>query len=175
MGARGRGMNGSEESAGSGTARHERFLAEAVRLAAENVSAGRGGPFGAVVVRGDEVVGRGANGVTGANDPTAHAEIVAIRQACRALGSFQLTGCDVYCSTEPCPMCLGALYWARPARVFYALGREAAAAAGFDDRYIYDELAKPPHRRALPMRGLEIEDADEPFRRWEEAGDRVDY
>lgn len=154
---------------------HVRFLREAVRIAGENVRAGGGGPFGAVVVKAGEVIGRGANRVTRTNDPTAHAEVVAIREACRTLGSFQLEGCDVYCSTEPCPMCLGALYWARPARVFYALGREAAAAAGFDDGYIYGELAKPPDERSLEMRGLELEDAEEPFRLWEEAEDRADY
>lgn len=153
----------------------ERFLMEAIRIAAENVRSGRGGPFGAVVVRGGEVVGRGANRVTGSNDPTAHAEVVAIRDACRRMGSFQLSGCDVYCSAEPCPMCLGALYWARPARVFYAVDREDAAEAGFDDGFIYEELAKPPSGRSLEVRRLEVEGAEEPFRLWEAAEDRVEY
>lgn len=151
-----------------------RFMREAVRLAAENVRAG-GGPFGAVVVRDGEVIGRGANRVTASNDPTAHAEVVAIREACRALGSFQLDGCEVYCSAEPCPMCLGALYWARPARVFYAEDREVAAAAGFDDGFIYEELAKRPEARFLAVRRIEIEGSREPLRLWRELEDRVEY
>lgn len=153
----------------------ERFMREAVRIAAENVRSGRGGPFGAVVVRDGRVIARGTNLVTESNDPTAHAEVVAIREACRALGSFQLEGCEVYCSTEPCPMCLGALYWARPARVFYAQEREAAAAAGFDDGFIYRELGKPPEARSLELRRLELEGSDEPLRLWERAEDRVEY
>ncbi len=152
-----------------------RFMREAVRIAAENVRSRRGGPFGAVVVRSGEVIGRGANRVTASNDPTAHAEVVAIREACRALGAFQLDGCEVYCSTEPCPMCLGALYWARPARVFYAESREAAAAVGFDDGFIYEELAKVPEARSLELRRIEVEGSDEPLRLWEEAEGRVEY
>lgn len=152
-----------------------RFLREAVGIAAENVRSGRGGPFGAIVVRHGEVIGRSANQVTSTNDPTAHAEVVAIRESCEALASFQLDGCDVYCSSEPCPMCMGALYWARPARVFFAVGQEGAAAAGFDDGYIYEELAKPPHERSLEQRGLELDCADEPFRLWQEAEERMEY
>src|ERR1051326_5570278 len=113
------------------------FMARAIEMALENVRAGRGGPFAALVVRGDAVIGSGVNLVTVANDPTAHAEIVAIRAACRELGSFQLTGWDFYATCEPCPMCLGAIYWARGARVFYAATRFDAAAAGFDDDFIY--------------------------------------
>lgn len=153
---------------------HVRFLQEAIQTATASVRAG-GGPFGALVVRNGEVVGRGTNRVTGTNDPTAHAEIVAIREACRALGTFQLVGCDVYCSSEPCPMCMAALYWARPARVFFANDARTADAAGFDDGFIYDELAKSPDDRSLPVRRLEVEGAEEPFRLWEQTEDRVEY
>lgn len=154
---------------------HERFMREAIRLAAENVRAGRGGPFGAVVVLNGEVVGRGANRVTETNDPTAHAEILAIREACRSLGSFQLAGCDVYCSAEPCPMCMGAIYWARPARVFFAVERGEASAAGFDDGFIYEELSRPPRDRSIEIRRLAVEGADEALRLWEAAEDKVEY
>ncbi len=152
----------------------EDFLREAIRVASENVERG-GGPFGAVVVREGEVVARGANRVTRSNDPTAHAEVEAIREACRALGTFQLEGCEIYSSSEPCPMCLGAVYWARPQAVFYANGRDAALAAGFDDHHIYEEFLLPPQERRYPVRYLRIEGADEPFRRWAAKDDRVEY
>src|SRR5215831_7737374 len=126
------------------------FLKQAIELAIENVRRD-GGPFGALVVRGGVVIATGSNQVTRNNDPTAHAEVVAIREACRVLGSFQLTGCDVYSSCEPCPMCLGALYWARPDRIFFAATHDDAAAAGFDDSFIYRELALDPAARRLPM------------------------
>src|SRR6266567_139029 len=120
------------------------FMQRALDLAIENVNARRGGPFGAVVVRGGAILAEGTNLVTSTLDPTAHAEITAIRAACRVLQSFQLTGCEIYTTCEPCPMCLGAIYWARPDRVYYAGTREDAAAAGFDDALIYDELLVPP-------------------------------
>ena len=116
------------------------FMKEAIRLATENVRAGRGGPFAAVVVKDGHIIASGTNSVTSTNDPTAHAEVTAIREACRALGTFQLSGCEIYTSCEPCPMCLGAIYWARPDRVFYAATASDAAAAGFDDSFIYEEL-----------------------------------
>ena len=138
------------------------FLREAVRLATQSAGSG-GGPFGALVVRGGEIIATGTNRVTADHDPTAHAEIEAIREACRRLESFQLEGCEVYASTEPCPMCMGALYWARPERVFYASGREVAAAAGFDDQFIYDELARTVDARDLETRRLEVDVAGAEF------------
>ena len=152
----------------------EDFLREAIRVASENVGSG-GGPFGAIVVRDGEVVARGANRVTPSNDPTAHAEVEAIREACRVLGTFQLEGCEIYSSSEPCPMCLGAVYWARPEAVYYANGREVALAAGFDDHHIYEEFLLPPADRRYPATRLEIDGADEPFRRWAAKADRVEY
>jgi tRNA(Arg) A34 adenosine deaminase TadA len=152
----------------------EDFLREAVRVASANVDQG-GGPFGAIVVRDGEIVASGANGVTRSNDPTAHAEIEAIRAACGALGSFQLEGCEIYASSEPCPMCLGAVYWARPEAVYYANARETAVQAGFDDHHIYEEFALPPAERRYPVKQLVIEEADEPFRRWADKSDRVEY
>ncbi|MGB5525756.1 MAG: nucleoside deaminase [Gemmatimonadota bacterium] len=150
------------------------FLREAIDVASDNVASG-GGPFGAIVVRDGEVVARGANRVTSSNDPTAHAEVEAIREACRVLGTFQLEGCEIFSSSEPCPMCLGAVYWARPTAVFYANGREVALAAGFDDDHIYEEFLLPPEQRRYPLARLEIDGADEPFRRWAEKTDRVEY
>jgi guanine deaminase len=152
----------------------EAYMREALRLAAESVEGG-GGPFGAVIVRDGEIIARAANRVTSSNDPTAHAEIVAIREACERLGSFQLAGCDVYSSTEPCPMCMGALYWARPERVFFASDREDAARAGFDDQFIYDELARAFDARDMEVRHLEVDGAGEEFRAWRSKDDRVEY
>ena len=150
-------------------------MKEAIRLAREKMLAGEGGPFGAVVVAGDQVIGRGWNRVTSTSDPTAHAEIVAIREACRHLGAFQLDGCELYTSCEPCPMCLGAIYWARPARVFYAATRDDAKRAGFDDAFIYDEVALPIEERRIPMVPLSRESAIEVFRDWTQLEGRVDY
>lgn len=150
------------------------FLREAVQLAAESVSAG-GGPFGALVVRGGEIVGRGRNLVTKSRDPTAHAEVVAIRDACRNLHSHQLAGCELYSSSEPCPMCLGAIYWARPDAVYFANERDEAAAAGFDDAFIYDEIGLLPGDRRIRMYRVEVDGAGEPFRLWHMKTDRVDY
>jgi len=155
-------------------ARHRRFLEEAVRLATESVRTG-GGPFGAVVVRDGEIIARGMNRVTPDSDPTAHAEVVAVRKACERLASFQLEGCDVYASTEPCPMCMGALYWARPTRVFYASDRQDAAAAGFDDQFIYDELARPIEARDLETRRVAVESAGREFEAWAARADRQEY
>jgi tRNA(Arg) A34 adenosine deaminase TadA len=127
------------------------FMQRAIALALENVRSGQGGPFAALIVKDSRILAEGANRVTQSNDPTAHAEIVAIREACRTLGSFQLPGCDLYTSCEPCPMCLGAIYWARPASVFYAGNAADAAAAGFDDAFIYSEIARVPPERRIPM------------------------
>src|SRR5919197_1767328 len=129
----------------------EWFMRQAIELALRNVRESSGGPFAALVVRQDEIISRGTNMVTAMNDPTAHAEIVAIRNACAALRSFQLTGCEIYASCEPCPMCLGAIFWARPAKVFYASTKEDAAAIGFDDSLIYSQITQPPPQRRIPM------------------------
>src|SRR5579863_8505927 len=126
------------------------YMQEAIHRAVENVRSGRGGPFGAIVVKDGRVIANGANSVTSTNDPTAHAEVNAIREACRALGTFQLNGCEIYTSCEPCPMCLGAIYWARPDRVFYAATANDAAAAGFDDSFIYDEMKLEAAERKIP-------------------------
>jgi guanine deaminase len=154
--------------------KRERFVREAVRVASESVDRG-GGPFGAVVVRDGEIIARAGNRVTVTNDPTAHAEIEAIRAACRDLRTFQLEGCEIYSSSEPCPMCLGAIYWARPKAVYYANGREAALAAGFEDGHIYEELLLPVEDRRYPIVHLPVEGADEPFVRWAAKEDRVEY
>ncbi len=150
-------------------------MQEAIELAIENVQTGRGGPFGALVVKDGEVVARGANLVTASNDPTAHAEVVAIRKACRSLGSFQLDDCDLYTSCEPCPMCLGAIYWARLRRVFYGGTHEDAAAAGFDDHFIYEELALPPGERYIEMIPLLRDEAQRAFDAWNEQEGRIEY
>jgi len=151
------------------------FLRQAIELAAEGVENGKGGPFGCVIVRDGVVVGRGCNGVTSTNDPTAHAEIVAIRDACQRLGDFQLTDCVVYASCEPCPMCLGALYWARPSRVIYAATRHEAAEAGFDDAFIYDEISLEGGKRRIPFVHRPVEGAGELFGLWREKGNRRLY
>jgi guanine deaminase len=151
------------------------FMARAIEMAVENARDGTGGPFAAVIVKGDAVIATGVNLVTSANDPTAHAEIVAIRAACNALGSFQLTGCDIYVTCEPCPMCLGAIYWARMARVFLAGTRADAAAAGFEDSMIYAEIEAPLARRRVPMIPLMREEAQRPFEAWQGSAARVAY
>ncbi len=150
-------------------------MLRAIELALENVRSGRGGPFAAIVVRDGRILAEGVNLVTSTNDPTAHAEMVAIREACRRLGSFQLTGCEIYATCEPCPMCLGAIYWARPARVYYALTRQDAAAVGFDDALIYEELQRPPDRRRIPLIQIMHERARPIFEAWERKHDKVRY
>jgi len=151
------------------------FMQEAIQRAVDNVRSGRGGPFGAIVVRDGRVIAAGTNLVTSANDPTAHAEINAIRQACRALGAFQLTGCEIYTSCEPCPMCLGAIYWARPDRVYFAATASDAADAGFDDSFIYQELKHPHRERKIPFEPLMRESGLDPFREWMRKNDRIRY
>lgn len=153
----------------------ERFMSRALELAAENAASGHGGPFGAVIVRDDEIIAEGVNLVTSANDPTAHAEVVAIRRACASIGQFQLTGCELYTSCEPCPMCLGAIYWARPAAIYYAATHKDAAAVGFDDSFIYQQTRMKPAERAIPMLRLLAEVADKPFRAWCENQNRIPY
>ena len=150
-------------------------MREALQLAEDGVRSGRGGPFGCVIVRRGAVVGRGQNLVTSANDPTAHAEVVAIREAGRTLGTFQLADCELYTSCEPCPMCLAAIYWARIPTVFYGNPRAAAAAIGFDDDYIYQQLQLPPERRGLKMTPLLPAEAQAAFRAWAAKVDKVRY
>lgn len=129
----------------------KRFMDKAIEIAKENVENGTGGPFGAVVVKNGEIVAASANTVTPSNDPTAHAEVNAIREACRKMGTYQLSGCEIYASCEPCPMCLGAIYWARPDKLYYASNQAAAADAGFDDSFIYREIALPYESRSIPF------------------------
>lgn len=150
-------------------------MQEAIRLAFEGMRKGEGGPFGAVVVKDGTVIGRGHNRVASTNDPTAHAEVVAIRDACSRLGHFQLEGCEIYTSCEPCPMCLGAIYWARPERFFYACTREDAAAIQFDDEFIYHEIAKPLAGRTIPALPLLREAALLAFEEWRGMGNKVVY
>jgi guanine deaminase len=150
------------------------FLKQAIQVAVANVRRG-GGPFGAVVTKDGAVIATGANQVTSANDPTAHAEVVAIREACKALGSFQLSGCDLYCSCEPCPMCLGAIYWARPRNVFFAASQEQASQAGFDDTFIYRQIEMRPEARSIPMLRVDDPEAGAPFAAWLAKDDRTDY
>jgi len=151
-------------------------MREAIRLAHEHMQAGHGGPFGAVIVKDDEVIARGWNQVTTLGDPTAHAEVVAIRAACEVLGNFELRDCELYTSCEPCPMCLGATYWARIARLYYAADRHQAAAAGFSDAVIYEELELPAvERQRLPQIRLLADESQAPFDAWIAKEDRVDY
>ena len=150
-------------------------MREAIRLSIENMQAGHGGPFGAVVVKGGEIIARGFNQVTSTHDPTCHAEVDAIRKTCAALGTFQLDGCDLYTSCEPCPMCPGAIYWARPARVFYGNTKADAAAISFDNQFIYEELDRPMAARKLSMAQLLRDEALAGFRAWEQQAGRTDY
>jgi tRNA(Arg) A34 adenosine deaminase TadA len=150
-------------------------MREAIRRAVENVTSGQGGPFGALVVKDGRVIAAGINLVTALNDPTAHAEVNAIREACIALGTFQLTGCELYTSCEPCPMCLGAIYWARPDRVYFGATASDAAAAGFDDSFIYEELKVMHGDRKIPFEMMMRDAGNEPFREWMKKNDRVRY
>ncbi|MGA8407252.1 MAG: nucleoside deaminase [Candidatus Acidiferrales bacterium] len=151
------------------------FMARAIALSLENVRQRAGGPFAAVVVKDGKIIAEGVNAVTAMNDPTAHAEVLAIREACRKLNSFDLQGCEIYTSCEPCPMCLGAIYWARPARVYYANSAADAARAGFDDAFIYQEIARPHSERRIPMLQLAQDGALAAFRAWQEKADKIRY
>lgn len=151
------------------------FMRRAIALAIENVRSGSGGPFAAVIVKNEGIIAEGTNRVTRTNDPTAHAEVVAIRKACRVLADFQLHGCDLYTTCEPCPMCLGAIYWARPARTFYAATAADAAQAGFDDAFIYDELKVRPDSRRIPMTQLLREDSLAIFSAWKQQESKTPY
>jgi len=155
--------------------RQEKFMREAIRLSIENVKSGNGGPFGAVVVKNGEIIASGANEVTSSNDPTAHAEVVAIRKACEKLGAFQLDDCEIYCSCEPCPMCLGAIYWARPAKIYYANTKTDAAEIDFDDDFIYKEIELPVNNRKLATEQLLREEALEAFSLWKTSTRKTEY
>ena len=152
----------------------ESFMREAIKLSAESVRSG-GGPFGAVIVRYGEIIARGENRVTVCNDPTAHAEVSAIREAAARLGTYDLSGCEIYSSCEPCPMCLGAIYWARLDRLYYASTRAAAANVGFDDAHIYEELPLDPSQRELPTESLLREEAQLVFEAWASKLDKKEY
>ena len=155
--------------------KHEDFMRMAIELAENNVVQGQGGPFGAVIVKDGMVVARSANKVVPNNDPTAHAEISVIRLACQELETFNLAGCEIYTSCEPCPMCLGAIYWARIDKIHYANTKADAAAAGFDDAFIYEELDKPLDKRKLPIVQLMRDEAMNAFKLWSEFEGRKEY
>lgn len=154
---------------------HEYFMEKAVELSLENMRAGKGGPFGAIIVRQGKIVGTGANHVTSDNDPTAHAEVVAIRDACKNLGTFQLDDCEIYTSCEPCPMCLAAIYWARPKVIYYANTRKDAADIGFDDDFLYEELKKNLEERSLPIHQLDKSNALKVFDERKRKTDKIEY
>ncbi len=151
------------------------FMQEAIALATENVASGRGGPFGAVVVKDGKVIATGVNLVTASNDPTAHAEVTAIRNACQTLGTFQLEGCEVYTSCEPCPMCLAAIYWARCRAIYYGNSADDAAKVGFDDAFLYEEMKKPMSDRTIPMVQMLPDEAWASFAAWRDTAVKVVY
>lgn len=153
---------------------NKKFMQRAIDLSIRNVADG-GGPFGAVIVKDGEVVAEGVNRVTASCDPTAHAEVSAIREACRRQGTFKLDGCEIYTSCEPCPMCLSAIYWAGISRIYYANTKRDADKIGFGDNFIYDEIARPYNERAIPTSQMMREEAQEAFRAWEEKEDKVEY
>lgn len=155
--------------------REKRFIREAIELSRNGMLNNDGGPFGCIVVKGNEIVGRGNNRVTSTNDPTAHAEVVAIRDACKNLGTFQLDECEIYTSCEPCPMCMGAIYWARPKKVYYANTRVDAANIGFDDSLIYDELVLPLDQRKIVIECLGRDEALKVFEEWNSKADKITY
>lgn len=153
----------------------EYFLKQAISLARAGMNAGKGGPFGAIVVKDGKIIGQGSNEVLLSNDPTAHAEVVAIRNACQHLGHFQLNDCTLYTSCEPCPMCLGAIYWARPSRIVFAADHADAAEAGFDDQFIYEEIDKPRQSRRIPMHQLLRQEARQVFIEWKQKDTKTLY
>jgi tRNA(Arg) A34 adenosine deaminase TadA len=157
------------------TTNEQKFLERAIELSRQGMRSGKGGPFGCVIVKNGKVLAEGCNEVARTNDPTAHAEVVAIRNACKALSNFQLTGCDVYASCEPCPMCLGAIYWARPERVIYANTRGDAASINFDDRFIYDEIEKADENRSIIFIHQPHPKAREVFEEWKQMGNKIQY
>ena len=155
--------------------REEKFMQEAIALSRNGIMNNEGGPFGCVIVKDDRIIGKGNNRVISDNDPTAHAEVVAIRDACKNLNSFQLEDCEIYTSCEPCPMCLGAIYWARIKMVYYANNRKDAAGIGFDDSMIYDEIGMDLNNRKIPIIGLRKEEALKIFEEWKDKNDKTSY
>ncbi len=155
--------------------KHIHFLHEAIKEARKGLKAGHGGPFGAVIVKNGKIIARGHNRVTSTNDPTAHAEVTAIRAACKKLKSFELKGCIIYSSCEPCPMCLGAIYWARPKALYFTADRLRAAASNFDDAVIYKEVPLPPGKRTLPTVCIKIPGHNVPFDEWDKKKDKTAY
>ena len=153
----------------------KKFMRAAIRLSIENIKNGNAGPFGTVIVKNGKILASGVNKVTQSNDPTAHAEIVAIRNACEKMGSFQLDGCEIYCSCEPCPMCLGAIYWARPDRIYFANTKNDAADINFDDNFIYNELDLSTSQRKLPTIQLLRDEAQVAFIQWRESTEKIEY
>jgi guanine deaminase len=153
----------------------KKFMREAIRLSLENVQSGKGGPFGAVIVKNGVMIATGVNEVTGTNDPTAHAEIIAIRNACKKLDSFHLDDCEIYCSCEPCPMCLGAIYWTRLKAVYFANTKKDAAEINFDDNSIYQEMELPINERKLPTIQLLRDEAQSAFIQWQKNDNKIDY
>lgn len=155
--------------------REKKFILEAIALSKQGMVNNQGGPFGCVIVKGNEIIGRGWNQVTSTNDPTAHAEVVAIRDACKTLGTYQLNECEIYTSCEPCPMCMGAIYWARPKKVYYANTRVDAANIGFDDSMIYEELVLPVDKRKIVMECIGRDEAIKVFEQWANKPDKNLY
>jgi guanine deaminase len=151
------------------------FMEKAIQEAVNNVLTNHGGPFGAVVVKDGKIIGTGRNEVTATNDPTAHAEVQAIRNACQYLNDFQLLDCEIYTSCEPCPMCIGAIYWARPKAIYYACTKQEAAKIGFDDHFIYEQLSLPVENRKIPMKKIYPDQGDIPFRTWEKSNQKIEY
>ncbi|KHE72664.1 nucleoside deaminase [Halobacillus sp. BBL2006] len=151
------------------------FMEKAIEVALENVMSNQGGPFGAIVVKDGKIIGTGRNEVTASNDPTAHAEVQAIRAACQYLNDFQLTDCEIYTSCEPCPMCIGAIYWARPKAVYYACTKEDAAKIGFDDQFIYEQLSLPIDQRTIIMKQISPDQYELPFKTWGKSKDKTHY
>jgi guanine deaminase len=151
------------------------FMARAIELSIENVQSGRGGPFAAVIVKNGDIVAEGANQVTTTNDPTAHGEVIAIREACARLRTFELKDCEIYTSCEPCPMCLGAIYWARLKKIYFANTAADAAQIGFDDSFIYREFAQTQDQRSIPMLPIMREQALSAFRAWQKKQDKIPY
>ena len=151
------------------------FMEKAIQMALRNVITNQGGPFGAIVVKDGKIIGTGRNEVTASNDPTAHAEMQAIRAACQYLNDFQLIDCEIYTSCEPCPMCIGAIYWARPKAVYYACTKEDAAKIGFDDQFIYEQLSLPMDQRNITMKQISIKQCELPFQTWEKSKDKRQY
>jgi len=153
----------------------KKFMQRAIDIAFLGVDSGKGGPFGAVVVKDGVIVGEGSNEVTSTADPTAHAEVVAIRRACSSLGEFQLDGCELYTTCEPCPMCIGAIYWARPDKVYYGSTKEDAAAIGFDDNFIYNEIDLAMKDRKIPFVQMDRSETISLFEKWQDKNDKIDY